>query len=145
VSLKQIKPLALALSVAAAFAPAFAKAEPPVVLDESKLPQAFHFDKNDLDPNVPVCKDLNAHVNGKWMAANPIPADKTSWGTGNIISDRSLGVQQQIVEGLAKTKSAPGSNAQKIGDAYRIGNDVELANRLGITPLKPTLAKIDAI
>jgi hypothetical protein len=49
VSLNQLKPLALALSVAAAFAPAFATAAPPVVLDESKLPQAFHFDPKDLD------------------------------------------------------------------------------------------------
>jgi putative endopeptidase len=145
VSLNQIKPLALALSVAAAFAPAFAKAAPPVVLDESKLPQAFHFDPKDRDDATPVCKDLNLNVNGKWMAANPIPADKTAWGTGNIISDRSLGVQQQIVEGLAKKSSEPGSNAQKIGDAYRIGNDVERANREGIAPLKPKLAQIDAI
>jgi putative endopeptidase len=145
VSLNQIKPLALALSVAAALAPAFAKAEPPVTLDESKLPQAFHFDPQDRDPATPVCKDLNLNVNGKWMAANPIPADKTSWGTGNIISDRSLGVQQQIVEGLARKASDPGSNAQKIGDAYRIGNDVERANREGIAPLKPKLAQIDAI
>jgi putative endopeptidase len=145
VSLNQLKPLALALAVAAVFAPALAKAAPPVVLDESKLPQAFHFDPKDLDPATPVCNDLNTYVNGKWMAANPIPADKTSWGTGNIISDRSLGVQQQIVEGLAKNPGAPGSNAQKIGDVYRIGNDVERANREGIAPLKPTLAKIDAI
>jgi putative endopeptidase len=137
--------MALAFAITAALAPALAAAAPPVVLDESKLPQAFHFDVKDLDPATPVCQDLNMHVNGKWMAANPIPADKTSFGTGNIISDRSLGVQQQIVEGLAKQDNAPGSNAQKIGDVYRIGNDVERANKLGLAPLKPTLAKIDAI
>jgi putative endopeptidase len=146
VSHPSLKRLALSLAVAAVFAPALATASAaPVVLDESKLPQAFHFDAKDLDPATPVCKDLNMHVNGKWMAANPIPADKTSYGTGNIISDRSLGVQQQIVEGLAKKQNAPGSNAQKIGDVYRIGNDVERANKEGIAPLKPTLAKIDAI
>jgi putative endopeptidase len=145
VSLKQIKPLALALAVAAAFAPAFALAAGPVVLDESKLPQYPHFDAKDLDPAVPVCQDLNMHVNGKWIAANPIPADKTSWGNGNILSDRSLGVQQQIVEGLAKQKSEPGSNAQKIGDVYRTGLDVARANKEGVAPLKPQLAKIDAL
>jgi putative endopeptidase len=145
VSLKQIKPLALALAVAAAFAPAFALAAGPVVLDESKLPQYPHFDAKDLDPAVPVCQDLNMHVNGKWIAANPIPADKTSWGNGNILSDRSLGVQQQIVEGLAKSKSADGSNAQKIGDVYRTGLDLARLNQEGIAPLKPQLAKIDAL
>jgi len=145
VSLKQIKPLALALAVAAAFAPAFALAAGPVVLDESKLPQPPHFNAQDLDPATPVCQDLNMHVNGKWMAANPIPADKTSWGNANILQDRSLGVQQQIVEGLAKTQNAPGSNAQKIGDVYRTGLDVERLNKDGIAPVKPQLAKIDMI
>jgi putative endopeptidase len=141
-----LKPIALALAVAAALAPgALLAADAKIVLDESKLPQPPHFDAKDLDPATPVCKDLNMHVNGRWMAANPIPADKTSWGNANILSDRSLGVQQQIVEGLAKTKSEPGSNAQKIGDVYRTGLDVARLNAEGIAPLKPQLARIDAL
>src|SRR5436190_23499332 len=72
VSLNHLKPLALALSVAAAFAPAFAHAAPPVVLDESKLLQTPRFDAKDLDPKAPVCQDLNAYVNGRWMASTPI-------------------------------------------------------------------------
>jgi putative endopeptidase len=147
VSLNHLKPLALALSVAAAFSPALVLASPAakLVIDESKLPAAPHFDAKDLDPNTPICRDLNGYVNGRWMAANPIPADKTSWGNANIISDRSLGVQQQIVEGLAKTTSAAGSNAQRIGDFYQAGLDVARRNQDGVAPLKPVLARIDAI
>jgi putative endopeptidase len=148
VSLNHLKPLALALSVAAALSPAFALAAPAgakLAIDETKLPAAPHFDAKDLDPNTPVCRDLNGYVNGRWMAANPIPADKTSWGNANIISDRSLGVQQQIVEGLARSSNAAGSNAQKIGDFYHAGLDVARLNRDGVAPLKPVLARIDAI
>jgi putative endopeptidase len=145
VSLNHLKPLALALSVAAAFAPAFAQAAPPVVLDESKLLQTPRFDAKDLDPKAPVCQDLNAYVNGRWMASTPIPADKTSWGNFNMLGDRSLGVQQQLVEGLAKQKNAIGSNAQKIGDVYSDGLDMAARDRAGIAPLKPQLARIDAI
>ncbi|MEO8161027.1 MAG: M13-type metalloendopeptidase, partial [Arenimonas sp.] len=146
-SLNHLKPLALALSVAAALSPALAFAAPAakLVIDESKLPATPHFDAKDLDPNTPVCRDLNGYVNGRWMAATPIPDDKTSWGNFNILGDRSLGVQQQIVEGFAKTKNAPGSNAQKIGDLYASGMDVAARNRDGIAPIKPVLAKIDAI
>ena len=94
---------------------------------------------------TPVCTDLDKHVNARWMAANPIPDDKSSWVNFIILRDRSLGVQQQLVEGLAKTKNAPGSNAQKIGDVYASGLDVQRLNREGVAPLQPTLARIDAI
>jgi putative endopeptidase len=142
----QLKPLVLALSVATALSPAFAgAATAKLVIDESKLPASPHFDPTDLDPKTPVCQDLNAHVNGRWAASTPIPADKTSYGNFNILRDRSLGIQQQIVDGLAAADNAPGSNAQKIGDLYRAGLDVERLNKDGIAPLKPVLAKIDAI
>src|SRR4249919_3246870 len=79
------------------------------------------------------------------MASTPIPADKTSWGNFNMLGDPSLGVQQQLVEGLAKQTNAVGSNAQKIGDVYRHGLDMAARDRAGISPLKPQLARIDAI
>ena len=121
VTLSTLKHLTLALAVAAALsackkdeaAPAAAAAAPEtakLVVDESKLPALPRFTIADLDPNSPICQDLNAHVNGKWLAANPIPDDKTAWGNFNILRDRSLFVQQQIVEAAAAAKNAPGSN-----------------------------------
>ena len=157
VTLTTLKHLTLALAVAAALsackkndaAPAAAAAAPAetpkLVIDESKLPKLPYFAATDLDANTPICQDLNGHVNGKWIAANPIPADKTSWGNFNILRDRSLFVQQQIVEAAAAAKNAPGSNEQKLGDFYRLGLDDAKLNTDGITPLKPTLARIDAL
>ena len=155
-TLNKLKLLTLSLAVAAALgackkeepaatAAAPAAAAPSLKIDESKLPAAPHFQAADLDPGVSVCQDLNAYVNGKWIAANPVPNDKTSWGNFNILSDRSLGVQQQIVEAAAAAKNVPGSNEQKLGDFYRTGLDEARLNAEGITPLKPVLAKIDAI
>ena len=157
VTLTTLKHLTLALAVAAALsackkddaapaATAAAPAETPkLVIDESKLPKLPYFAATDLDANTPICQDLNGHVNGKWIAANPIPADKTSWGNFSILRERSLFVQQQIVEAAAAAKNAPGSNEQKLGDFYRLGLDDAKLNTDGITPLKPTLAKIDAL
>ena len=159
VTLNTIKRLTLAIAVAAALgacskqaaAPVAAvpaanpAATPALALDMSKLPEAPHFNVADLDPNTPVCADLNGHVNGKWLAANPIPADKTSWGNFNILSDRSLGVQQQLVEAMGKGNNAAGSNEQKIGDLYRVGLDEARLNADGIAPVKPRLAAIDAL
>ena len=158
VTLSTLKHLTLALAVAAALsackkdeaAPAAAAAAaapetPKLVIDESKLPALPRFTIADLDANSPICQDLNAHVNGKWLAANPIPEDKTAWGNFNILRDRSLFVQQQIVQAAAAAKNAPGSNEQKLGDLYRLGLDEARLNADGIAPVKPTLAKIDAL
>jgi putative endopeptidase len=144
VTLNKIKYLTLALAIGAALSTG-ANAAPDLKIDDSKLPALPHFNPVDLDAKTPVCKDLNGHVNGKWVAANPIPSDKTSWGNFNILRDRSLAVQQQIVEAAATAKNAPGSNAQKLGDLYRLGLDEAKLNADGIAPLKPTLAKIDKI
>jgi putative endopeptidase len=147
VTLNNFKHLTLALAVAAALSAgsAFAATAPTLKIDESKLPALPHFDAADLDAKTPICKDLNAHVNGNWLAANPVPSDKTSWGNFNILNDRSLAVQQQIVEAAAAAKNAPGSTEQKLGDFYRLGLDEKKLNADGVAPLKATLAKIDAI
>jgi putative endopeptidase len=148
VILNNLKYLTLALAVTAALsatAAASGNAPSRLSIDESKLPALPRFNAADLDAGAPICKDLNGHVNGKWLAANPVPSDKTSWGNFNILRDRSLAVQQQIVEAAAAAKNAPGSNEQKLGDFYRLGLDEARLNADGIAPLKPTLAKIDGI
>jgi putative endopeptidase len=38
------------------------------------------FDVADLDTAVSACADFDGFVNAKWIAANPIPADRTRWG-----------------------------------------------------------------
>jgi putative endopeptidase len=54
---------------------------PKLTLDESKLPGVNTFQVSDLDTTKNVCADFNGYVNGKWLAANPIPGDRTSWGS----------------------------------------------------------------
>lgn len=66
---------------------------PAFKLDESRLPQVPGFAASDLDPGKGACADLDAYVNGKWKAANPIPADRTDWGLYEAMSERSLAVQ----------------------------------------------------
>ena len=100
-----LKPLTLALAVAAALAackkqdapaadatPAAAD-QPALTIDQSKLPDLPHFAKADLDDASPVCVDLNQHVNSKWLAANPVPNDRTTWGSFEMLGERSLAVQ----------------------------------------------------
>ena len=155
-TLNSMKHLTLALAVAAALtackkddAAAATTAAPPeaakLSIDLAALPELPHFRAADLDPAAPVCQDLNAHVHGKWLAANPVPADKTTWGSFEMLGERSLAVQKQIIEAAAKSQNAAGSNEQKVGDIYGVGMDVEKINADGAKPVQPMLARIDAI
>ncbi len=110
-------------------------------------PKSSVFDVADLDPAVSACADFNGFVNAKWIAANPIPADRTRWGAFDKLADDSLNAQHEIVEKAARdaAKAAPGSIEQKIGWLYASGMNETAIDKAGFAPIKPTLAKIAAL
>lgn len=113
-------------------------------LDESKLQQPIRFAATDLDTTQSACKDLDAYANGKWLAANAIPADESGWGGFLVLNKRSLGVRQQLAEHIAAEPNATGID-KIIGDFWATGMDDKKANELGLAPLKARLAAIDAL
>jgi putative endopeptidase len=153
-----LKPRALMLSLAIAAslaackkdeaAPAAAdpaaQASPALTLDEAKLPPFNQFKATDLDPGKNACVDFGGYVNGKWLAANAIPGDRTSWGAFEMLGERSLAVQQQLVEQAAAMKDAKGVE-KIIGDFWATGMDEATIEAQGITPLKSRLDAIDAL
>ncbi len=108
---------------------------------------AASFDTSELDTKLNPCADFNAFVNAKWVAANPIPADKTRWGAFDALREQSLQTQHEIVEAAARgaDQASAGSIEQKIGWFYRAGMDEAAIEKAGITPLEPELARIAAI
>jgi putative endopeptidase len=102
------------------------------------------FDVKELDPSKDVCNDFNGFVNAKWIAANPIPADRTRWGSFDSLREDSLNVQHAIVDKAAKdvASAKPGSIEQKIGYLYASGMDEAAIEKAGFDPIKPELARI---
>ncbi|MET0519388.1 MAG: M13 family metallopeptidase [Burkholderiaceae bacterium] len=98
----------------------------------------------ELDPAVGACTDFNAYANGKWLAANPIPADQTRWGSFVQLGERSLDAQHKLVDAAAANvaRAQAGSIEQKIGRLYQAGMDEAAIEKLGLEPLKPELAAI---
>jgi putative endopeptidase len=147
--------LALSLAVATAVGGAMlatpqsadaAKSGKPAALklDESKLPPFNQFRATDLDASKNVCSDFGGHVNGKWLAGNAIPGDRTSWGAFEMLAERSIAVQRQLAEEAAKNARSTG--VQKIvGDFWATGMDEAKINAQGIAPLKGRLAEIDGL
>ncbi len=120
------------------------QAAPAWSLDESKLIAPIGFTVADLDPAKGACNDFSAYVNDKWLAANPIPGDKTSWGPWDVLELRSLGIQQQLAE-RAASREAPNGIEKIIADFWVSGMDEARVNAQGLTPLADRLAAIDAL
>ncbi len=129
---------------APATTPPAADAAPALTLDESKLPPFNRFLIDDLDTAANACTDFAGYVNGKWLAANPIPGDRTSWGAFEMLDERSTAVQHQLAEQAATDANATGVE-KLVGDFWATGMDEARINAQGITPLQPELERIDAL
>ncbi|MCY7354040.1 MAG: peptidase [Lysobacter sp.] len=119
-------------------------AESDITLDESNLPPVNRFAIADLDASKNACTDFNGYVNGKWLAANDIPSDRTSWGAFEMLDERSTAVQRQLAEQAAADANATGVK-DIVGDFWSTGMDEAKVNQQGITPLKGHLDKIAAL
>ncbi|TPD75499.1 peptidase, partial [Stenotrophomonas maltophilia] len=113
-------------------------------LDDSKLPAYNAFQPSDLDTTKDACTAFGDYVNSKWLAANEIPGDRTSWGAFTILDERSVAVQHQLAEQVAQVKN-PNHIEKIVGDLWATGMDEAKINAQGIEPLKADLAAIDGL
>ncbi|MCC8557876.1 M13 family metallopeptidase [Xanthomonas vesicatoria] len=99
-----------------------------------------------LDASTSACQDLDNFVNEKWRKANPIPADRTSWGVSDILVEQSLLTQREIAENAAKQTGAQTDPvASKIGMLYASGMDEVAIEAAGDQPIRPQLDAIAAL
>jgi putative endopeptidase len=138
--------LALAACGKSAAPPAPAADAKPaaLTLDESKLPPVLRFAAADLDPAKDPCTDFSGYVNEKWLTANPIPADRSSWGPGGMLAERALAVQRQIAEHVAANAGATGIE-KILGDFWATGMDEAAIEAQGVKPLASRIAEVDAL
>jgi len=114
---------------------------------EEKLPEGVGINLSYVDTTVRPQDDFFKYVNGGWIAKTNIPADQGRWGSFNELREFNNDVVLKVLKKAADdAKLYPeGSDQRKAADFYSIGMDSTLAERVGITPIKPILAQIDAI
>ena len=98
-----------------------------------------------MDTLVEPGDDFAAYVNGMWMKNTKIPADKSTYGTMDILQDKAEEDVKAIIEESAKGNFKDGSNEQKIGDYYASYMDMKARDAKGVEPLKEDFKRIDAI
>ncbi|MFD2968994.1 M13 family metallopeptidase [Sphingobacterium bambusae] len=98
-----------------------------------------------MDNAVRPQDDFYNYVNGNWMKTVEIPSDKARWGSFDELREHTDIAVLKILKESLSTNFEKGSDGQKIADLYKSYVDFETRNKLGISPIKPYLAKIDAI
>lgn len=85
-------------------------------------------------------------VNGTWLKNTEIPADKTRWGSFDELRQNTDKDALAILKEAANNpKYAPNTDQGKAIIMYKSAMDTVARNKQGITPIKPYLAKIDAV
>ena len=103
------------------------------------------FDPAELDDGIKPGDDFFAYVNGKWIAENEIPADRSRYGAFDILRDKSDEDVKAIIEEASATENEEGSDQQRVGDLYLSFQDFETRNARGVSPLEPYLTQIDGL
>ncbi len=99
-----------------------------------------------MDTTVNPGDNFFEYVNGGWMAANPIPDDKTRYGAFDELIEKNREKLKSLILDAMNDKNAPeGSNKKKIGDFYSSGMDSLKRNEEGTKELQPYFNDITKI
>jgi len=98
-----------------------------------------------MDISILPGDDFFSYVNGTWIENTEIPADKSRYGTFDLLRDEAQEAVKAIIEESASGDFAEGTDEQKVGDLYKSFLNVETRDARGMDPLQPELARIDAI
>jgi putative endopeptidase len=103
-------------------------------------------DPANMDTSVKACENFYQYADGGWVKANPVPADKSAWGSFPQLTDHNRDILKSILDEVSAKKDWPkGSIEQKVGDFYASGMDEAAIEKAGTTALKPWLDKADGL
>ena len=97
-----------------------------------------------MDRTVRPQDDLFRYVNGQWLETTQIPADRSRYGSFDVLREASEENVRAIIEDAA-TGRVVDPDARKVGDYYAAYMDSARVETLGIQPLQPDFERIDAV
>ncbi len=115
----------------------------PVLFSCQPEKGAKAIDPANLDASVDPAHDFDQYANGGWKENNPIPGDKSRFGTFDKLRDKAEKQLQTLFDEVTKKQYEPGTIGQKIFDFYNEGMDTAKIEKLGAKPLMPYLDEIE--
>jgi putative endopeptidase len=98
-----------------------------------------------IDHSVKPGDDFFSYANGAWVKTAQIPADRSATGPTQELEDLTAKRTADLIQNMAKTHPASGTNNRKIADFYAAYMDEAGIEKQGLAPIKTELDQIDAI
>lgn len=108
-------------------------------------PKRSFVDVAGIDSSIKPGDNFFRFVNGRWYDTAKIADDQAGVGSYSFLNIPQKQLLQNILDSVSKTKNTMGSIDQKVGDFYASGMDTLTINKRGYQPVKPLLARINAI
>ncbi|HEX5435879.1 MAG TPA: M13 family metallopeptidase [Gemmatimonadaceae bacterium] len=99
-------------------------------------------DTTHFDHSVRPQDDFFRYVNGGWLKKTQIPADASSWGAFQELSENSRNALHALFESASTSNAPAGSARRKVGDLYASYMDSARVEQRGLTPLQPLLTTV---
>jgi putative endopeptidase len=140
--------LCLALAAALLAAPSCNKSAPevrPAAASAATGGKSAGIDLAGIDKSVSPGDDFFAYANGSWVKSTEIPADRSTWGPGEMLAEVTGKRTADLIAEAARSQAPKGSDAAKVGDYYASYMDEEGIESKGLSPLEPMERAVAAI
>lgn len=98
-----------------------------------------------IDASKKPGDDFFSYANGIWTDTARIPASQAGVGAYSFMNYPQRIRLQAILDSVSASQHPAGSIEQKVGDFYASGMDTAAINKRGYEPIRPLLARIDAV
>jgi putative endopeptidase len=99
-----------------------------------------------MDKTISPANDFFRFVNGAWLTKTEIPADRARWGSFDELRQRTDKDALIILkEAAGSSKYGTATDQGKAINLYKSVMDTVSRDKMGIKPLQPYLAKINAV
>ncbi len=132
-----IKQLILATAVTAALV-GCSKPESDVAQTaavQAAAPLQSGIEQQNFDQDVRVQDDFYHAINGTWLKQNPVPADRTNYGSFSVLQEEAEQALKKILLASAEQQAELGTDTQKIGDFWRAYMDEAAVEAKGLEAL----------
>ena len=116
---------------------------PPTLTTAQPAAPTSGIDRSAIDPSVRPQDDFFRHVDGLWLQSTPIPADRPGISASSELHEKTQLQLRALID--AATRDATTPQARQVGDLYASFIDEAAVEKVGLRPLLPELAAIDAV
>ena len=146
--MKKLKPFLLLAALGLAFVQGCANdaAHPAAPGPVAPPPPVPRFSVKYMDRSVDPGADFYRYACGAWLAANPVPADKSRWGAFEELQQRNwFSIHDILLSAVSQSAVGappPHSPRGEVGSFFASAMDTNRLEQLGLTPLREDFARI---